>query len=88
MERMNEWEYLLISKYLHEIGRLAPTAMRVIEELKGVIGLAICDLLLRTVVDLALSEKWSRDAFDRLIVSQARARATSLLAACVTIRPI
>ena len=58
-------------QYLHEIGRLSPTATEVVEDLADRIGLAVCDLSFRTIVRQALSEKWSRDPFDRLIIAQA-----------------
>jgi PIN domain nuclease of toxin-antitoxin system len=66
-------------EYLHEIGRLTPDATRVIEDLSDRIGLAICDLPFRAIVRQALSEKWSRDPFDRLIVAHAKARKTPLV---------
>jgi len=37
------------------------------------IGLGICDLPFRSVVDHALKENWGRDPFDRLIVANAKA---------------
>ncbi len=66
-------------EYLHEIRRLSPNATQVIDELAESIGLAICDLPFRSVVHQALSEKWSRDPFDRLIVAHAKARNAALV---------
>jgi PIN domain nuclease of toxin-antitoxin system len=66
-------------EYLHEIGRLTPEATKVIEDLSARIGLAICDLPFRAIVRQALSEKWSRDPFDRLIVAHAKAQKTPLV---------
>lgn len=64
---------LLEIEMLHEIGRLKPAASKVIATLATDIGLRICDLPFRTVVDYALSETWTRDPFDRLIVANAKA---------------
>ena len=50
---------------LHEIGRLQPTAAQVMAVLGADIGLRVCDLSFRTVVEYALSEGWTRDPFDR-----------------------
>ena len=66
-------------EYLHEIGRLSPAAMEVIEDLGDRIGLAVCDLSFRTIVRQALSEAWSRDPFDRLIVAHAKAQRAPLV---------
>jgi PIN domain nuclease of toxin-antitoxin system len=66
-------------EYLHEIGRLRPTARRVAAALGVDLGLKICDLPFPTVVEVALKEKWTRDPFDRLIVAHARANAARLL---------
>ena len=41
--------------------------------LAGDIGLRVCDLPFRTVVDHALAEHWTRDPFDRMIVANAKA---------------
>ena len=60
-------------EFLHEIGRLKPTASKVVNVLGQEIGLVVCELPFRTVVDHALKESWSRDPFDRLIVANAKA---------------
>jgi PIN domain nuclease of toxin-antitoxin system len=67
-------------EYLHEIGRLTPTATAVIDDLSDRIGLKVCDLAFRTIVRQALTEKWSRDPFDRLIVAHAKAQKAPLVA--------
>jgi PIN domain nuclease of toxin-antitoxin system len=66
-------------EFLHEIGRLSPTAAQVIEHLSDRIGLVVCDLSFRAVVREAVSEKWSRDPFDRLIVAHAKAQKSPLV---------
>ncbi len=64
---------------LHEIGRLRPTASRVLSVLGQEVGLRVCDLPFRTVVDQALKEAWGRDPFDRLIVANAKANGAALI---------
>jgi PIN domain nuclease of toxin-antitoxin system len=59
---------------LHEIGRLRKSALEILGMLDRDLGLSVCDLPFRAVVDCALSETWARDPFDRLIVANARAR--------------
>jgi PIN domain nuclease of toxin-antitoxin system len=66
-------------EYLHEIGRLVPRAAEVIVDLSDRIGLTVCDLAFRTIVRQAVSEKWSRDPFDRLIVAHAKVQKASLV---------
>ena len=70
---------ILELEMLHAIGRLKPTASRVVNALSQDLGLRICDLPFRTVVDHALKERWVRDPFDRLIVANARANDAMLL---------
>jgi PIN domain nuclease of toxin-antitoxin system len=64
---------------LHEIGRLKPTASKVVSALATDIGLRVCDLPFRTIVDQALAEGWTRDPFDRLIVANAKAAGAPLV---------
>jgi PIN domain nuclease of toxin-antitoxin system len=64
---------------LHEIGRLKPSARKLLEGLADEIGLRICDLPFRTVVEHSREEGWSRDPFDRLIVGNAKAANASLV---------
>jgi PIN domain nuclease of toxin-antitoxin system len=50
----------------------------VMTALAAEIGLQICDMTFRTVVDRALHETWGRDPFDRLIVANAKAASAPL----------
>jgi len=43
------------------------------------IGLRICDMTFRTVVDRDLQKSWGRDPFDRLIVANAKAASALLV---------
>jgi PIN domain nuclease of toxin-antitoxin system len=66
-------------QYLFEIRRTAEPAQAVLESLESTVGLKTCDLPFAKVVDVALSESWTRDPFDRLIVGQARLRDAQLV---------
>ena len=66
-------------QFLHEIGRLQPTASKVVNALGNDVGLRICELPFGSVVNQALKENWTRDPFDRLIVAQAKAKEAALV---------
>ena len=66
-------------QYLYEVRRTAEPATVVLETLERVAGLAVCTLPFREVAEVALGQSWTRDPFDRLIVSQAVLRGTALL---------
>ncbi len=70
---------------LHEVGRRKNTAKKLISALSSEIGLEICNLPFRAVVDHALAEAWTRDPFDRLIVANAKAAGAQLVTADETI---
>jgi PIN domain nuclease of toxin-antitoxin system len=71
---------------LHEIGRLKPSAAKLIFAVAADIGLRVCDLPFRTIVEHALSESWTRDPFDRLIVANAKAAGAGLVTKDARIR--
>jgi PIN domain nuclease of toxin-antitoxin system len=58
----------------------------VVEALRREVGLAVCDLPFQEVVEVALDQVWTRDPFDRLIVSQAILRGAPLITRDGTIR--
>jgi PIN domain nuclease of toxin-antitoxin system len=64
---------------LHEIGRMRMSALEILAALEHDLGLRVCDLSFQAVMECALSEKWGRDPFDRLIVANARARDAALV---------
>ena len=64
---------------LHEIGRLKPTASKVMATLAADLGVRICELPFQVVVEHALNEGWTRDPFDRLIVANAKAANAALV---------
>ncbi len=59
-------------EYLYEIGRLTLPAKDILRKLEHELGLRLCDLPFAEVARAALDEKWTRDAFDRIIVAQAK----------------
>ncbi len=70
---------LLELEYLFESGRTGEPAAPVLRALEEEIGLGVCDLPFLRVVERALRQDWTRDPFDRLIVSQAEVRGVPLL---------
>ena len=60
-------------QYLFEIRRVATPAQEVYKYLHETIGLSICQFPLHTAIACAVSESWTRNVFDRLIVSYAKA---------------
>ena len=66
---------------LHEIGRRANSANRLVDALAKEIGLEICDLPFRMVVEHAIREGWTRQPWDRLIVANAKAAGAPLVTA-------
>ncbi len=73
-------------QYLFETGRISVPADAILEDLDMRIGLKMDRLSFTRVVRQSLLEKWTRDPFDRLIVSQARIRHVPLLTRDRTIR--
>jgi PIN domain nuclease of toxin-antitoxin system len=58
-------------QYLYEIERTGTPAGPILDELSPILGLRICEVPFAAVVQAAVTEGWTRDPFDRLIVSQA-----------------
>jgi PIN domain nuclease of toxin-antitoxin system len=66
-------------QYLYEVKRTAEPAATVLDVLEREIGLKVCSVPFRNVVEVALGQSWTRDPFDRLIVSQAVFRGVPLI---------
>ena len=73
-------------EFLHEIGRLKPRASKVTSALAADVGLRVCELPFRRVVEQALEESWVRDPFDRLIVANAKEAGAALVTKDARIR--
>jgi PIN domain nuclease of toxin-antitoxin system len=65
--------------YLHEIGRLTVPGPTIVDELTRRIGLRTSSVPIDDTVAVAHSLSWTRDPFDRLIVSDAVAANDELL---------
>ena len=77
---------ILELELLHEIGRMRMSALEILAALEHDLGLRVCDLSFRAVMECALSEKWGRDPFDRLIVANAKAAEAPLVTKDARIR--
>lgn len=66
-------------QYLREIDRISAEASLIMETLAGSVGLTMADTPFREVIMEALTESWTRDPFDRMIVAQAKAEKARLL---------
>ncbi len=64
---------LLEIRLLQEIGRIEAGPDDVLPVLQRDMGLTVCPIPFHDVVRAAFAESWTRDPFDRLIVSQAKA---------------
>jgi len=73
-------------QYLFEIGRVSKEPSEVLGSLGREVQLEECDLEFADVVREALDQGWTRDPFDRLIVSQASLRQAVLVTKDETIR--
>ena len=65
--------------YLHEINRITLTSQDVLLKLKAELGVEVCDSSFPSLITIAVNEKWTRDPFDRIIVSHAKANGLSPL---------
>lgn len=65
--------------YLKEINRIRLTAQDILTKLKAELGVEACDVSLPLLMTIAVNEKWTRDPFDRIIVSHAKANGLSPL---------
>jgi PIN domain nuclease of toxin-antitoxin system len=65
--------------YLNEINRITLTAQDILLKLKAELGVEVCDVSFPSLITIAINEKWTRDPFDRIIVSHAKANGLSPL---------
>lgn len=70
---------LIELEYLHEVSRIVLPSRDVLLKLEHEIGVRVCDLPFPEVASVAVSEKWTRDPFDRMIVAQAKANGLASL---------
>ena len=65
--------------YLYEIERLLVDSPVIIESLEAAIGLRVCTLPFHRLVMEAITQRWTRDPFDRIIVANAKCAESQLL---------
>ncbi len=70
---------MLELQYLHETGRLRVEAHTIVAALAKTVGLRVCEWGFNQIVLEALSQTWTRDPFDRVIVAHAASRDMTLL---------
>ena len=70
---------LLEMEYLLEIGRLKVSSRDLQIKLESEIGARVCALSFSTIAWMALEERWTRDAFDRIIIANAKANGLAQL---------
>ena len=58
-------------QYLYEIGKLTEPANEIVMHLSAKVGIQSCTLSLPRIIQAALSLRWTRDPFDRLITANA-----------------
>jgi PIN domain nuclease of toxin-antitoxin system len=66
-------------EYLFEIGRVSVKGLEVVHDLETRPGLKTCKLPFDSVIKQAIEQRWTRDPFDRIIVSQASMRSSKLV---------
>ncbi len=66
-------------QYLFEIKRITYEANDIVFDLFNKIGLKVCNKSFNTIISVALDFFWTRDPFDRIIVSNAAANRNILL---------
>jgi len=70
---------LLELEYLYEIGKIKIGAEKIFIELEKTIDLKVCDQHFIKVIQESLTQSWTRDPFDRIIVAQAALSKSALI---------
>jgi PIN domain nuclease of toxin-antitoxin system len=60
-------------EYLYETGRTILTPQQIVYKLSAELQSSVCDYPFPIIAEIAIGETWTRDPFDRLIVSHAKA---------------
>ena len=66
-------------EYLYDIKRFTMDAQSILIKLRHEVALRVCSFSFPQIVEVGVHEKWTRDPFDRLIVSHAKANGFSTL---------
>jgi PIN domain nuclease of toxin-antitoxin system len=59
-------------QYLHELGRVSTPALDALRSLQRMLAVRVASESFERIVVTALTEDWTRDPFDRLIVAHAK----------------
>src|ERR1700733_6014919 len=70
---------LIELNFLHQIGGIIRNPLDLAKQLRTQIGVKVCDHSFADMAETALFENWTRDPFDLLIVSHAKANGYSPL---------
>ena len=70
---------LIELQYLQQAGRIIRAPLDLTKQLRTQLGVRICDHSFADLAETALFETWTRDPFDLMIVSQAKANGYSPL---------
>ncbi len=86
LQRRLEQEDLFVSpfvklelQYLYETNRIKVSGKEVLDYLYEKVGLILHNVPLNLLIEEAVKQKWTRDPFDRLIVSHAMLEGASLV---------
>jgi PIN domain nuclease of toxin-antitoxin system len=70
---------LIELNFLHQIGRIIRNPLDLAKQLRTQLGVRVCEHSFADLAETALFESWTRDPFDLLIVSHAKANGYALL---------
>lgn len=66
-------------EYLYETERTLLSPQQIVYKLNAELGSRVCDYPFTIIAEIALGETWTKDPFDRLIVSHAKANDLAVL---------
>ena len=72
---------ILELEYLYEIKRVNEQSKNAVNYLSDKLGLKIDEINFSEIIEYAVKETWTRDPFDRIIVSHAKKRKAYLISA-------
>lgn len=85
-KRLIDTEEIIVSamvdiemQFLHEVEKITKSAETILFELQQSLGLHICQMSLNQIARFSEKVNWTRDPFDRIIVSNAMAAKSHLL---------
>jgi PIN domain nuclease of toxin-antitoxin system len=73
-------------EYLREIQKIKMRPEQIVQGLAEDLGVRVCEVPFSQVALQALEESWTRDAFDRIIVAQARMQKAKLISRDINVQ--